>query len=134
MLNSVSIQGRLARDPELRKTQSGLSVCSISLAVERDFADKASGKREADFLNVVAWRNTADFIANYFLKGDMMVVCGRLQARSYTDRDGNKRTATEVLAESAYFCGSKPRRDESIAPPPYSDMPNNDGDEEELPF
>ena len=106
-MNVVAIQGRLTRDPELRKTQSDVSVVNFSLAVERDFKDKESGTRQADFFDVTAWRYTADFVSSYFHKGDMALVCGRLQNNKYTDKDGNNRVKTEIQAENVYFCGPR---------------------------
>lgn len=106
MLNSVKLMGRLVADPELRQTQSGIPVCSIRIAVDRDFLN--SGTRETDFFNVVAWRSTAEFISRYFSKGRMIVVDGRLQTRPWTDRDGNKRVSVETVAENVYFGDSKP--------------------------
>ena len=107
MLNHIVIMGRLARDPELRRTQSGVPVASFRLAVDRDFKDKNTGERGTDWIDVVAWRATAEFISRYFTKGRMAVVEGRLQIRPYTDRDGNKRTAAEVVAENFYFGDSR---------------------------
>ena len=107
MLNRIAIQGRLVRDPELRRTESGTAVASFTLAVDRDFADKSSGKKEVDFIDCVAWRNTGEFVSKYFTKGSMAVVTGRLQIRNYTDKDGNKRRAAEVVAERVYFGDSK---------------------------
>lgn len=107
MLNEVNIQGRLCFEPELRHTQSGIPVCSCRIAVDRDYLD-ASGERGTDFLNVVAWRSTAEFISKHFAKGQMMVAKGRLQARTWTDREGNKREAVEVVADNVYFAGPKP--------------------------
>ena len=118
MLNHIVIMGRLARDPELRRTQSGVPVASFRLAVDRDFKDKNTGERGTDWIDVVAWRATGEFVSRYFTKGRMAVVEGRLQIRPYTDRDGNKRTAAEVVAENIYFGDS--RRDGesgSYAPP-----------------
>ena len=106
MLNKIFIMGRLTRDPELRRTQSGTAVTSFTLAVDRDFKSQ-SGEKETDFIDVVAWRSTAEFAAKYFTKGRMAVVEGRLQIRDYTDRDGNKRTAAEVVADNVYFGDSK---------------------------
>lgn len=106
MLNKIVIMGRLTRDPELRRTQSGVSVTSFSLAVERDFKNP-DGSRETDFIEVVAWRNTAEFASKYFSKGRMAVVEGRFQIRDWTDKEGNKRRSAEVLAESIYFGDSK---------------------------
>lgn len=107
MLNRVIVMGRLARDPELKHTQSGTAVVSFSIAVDRDFKDKNTGERTTDRINVVAWRATAEFVGRYFTKGRMVVVDGRLQTRDWTDKDGNKRYATEVVAESVYFGDSK---------------------------
>ena len=103
MLNHITIMGRLTRDPELRRTQSGTAVTSFSLAVDRDFKDKNTGEKTTDFIDCVAWRGTAEFVSRYFSKGRMAVVDGRLEIRDYTDRDGNKRRAAEVVAESVYF-------------------------------
>lgn len=107
MLNKIIIMGRLTIDPELRRTQSGTSVASFTLACERDFADKSTGQRACDFIDCVAWRGTAEFISSHFSKGRMAVVSGRLQIRDWTDRDGNKRKAAEIVAESVYFADSK---------------------------
>lgn len=106
-MNVVAIQGRLTRDPELRKTQSDVSVVNFSLAVERDFKDRESGERQADFFDVTAWRYTADFVSSYFHKGDMALVHGRLQNNRYTDREGNNRVKIEVQADNVYFCGPR---------------------------
>ena len=106
MLNRVIIMGRLTRDPELRRTQSGTAVTSFSLAVDRDFKSQ-SGEKETDFIDVVAWRSTAEFVAKYFTKGRMAVVEGRLQIRDWTDKDGNKRRTAEVVADNIYFGDSK---------------------------
>ena len=107
MLNKIFIMGRLTRDPELRHTQTGTAVASFSLAVDRDFKDKSTGERGTDFINVVAWRQTGEFVSRYFTKGRMAVVEGRLQMRDWTDKDGNKRTAAEVVADNVYFGDSK---------------------------
>ncbi len=115
MLNSVSIMGRLVRDPELRRTQSGIAVTTMRVAVDRDFKSQ-DGTKQADFFDVVAWRGTAEFASRYFFKGRMIVVAGRLQTREWTDRDGNKRTSVEIVADSLYFGDSK------------RDNPNNNGD------
>ena len=117
MLNKIFIMGRLTRDPELRRTQSGIAVTSFSLAVDRDYKTQA-GERETDFIDVVAWRSTAEFVSKYFTKGRMAVVEGRLQIRDWTDKDGNKRRSAEVVADSVYFGDSK--RDSTGAPPPAS--------------
>ena len=107
MLNHITIMGRLVRDPEMRKTGSGISVANFTLAVDRDFSGKDGGEKETDFIDCVAWRNTADFISKYFSKGKMAVVSGRLQIRSWTDKDGNKRKSAEVQADNVYFGESK---------------------------
>lgn len=109
MLNKIIIMGRMTRDPELRKTQSGLSVASFTIAVDRDFS--AGGEKQTDFINVQAWRNTADFVCKYFTKGSMAVVSGRLEIENYTDKNGEKRSAARVLAESVYFGESKGNSD-----------------------
>ena len=106
MLNKIFIMGRLTRDPELRRTQSGTPVTSFSLAVDRDFKSQ-SGEKETDFIDVVAWRSTAEFVAKYFTKGRMAVVEGRLQIRDWQDRDGNKRRSAEVIADNVYFGDSR---------------------------
>ena len=107
MLNHITIMGRLVADPELRTTPQGVTVATMRLAVDRDFKNKQTGERETDFINVVAWRQTAEFVSRFFTKGRMAVVEGRLQIRPYTDRDGNKRTAAEVVAENIYFGDSR---------------------------
>ena len=101
-LNRVVIMGRLTRDPELRRTGSGTAVTSFSLAVDRDFKSQ-SGEKETDFIDIVAWRNTAEFVSKYFTKGRMAVVEGRLQIRDWTDKDGGKRRSAEVVADNVYF-------------------------------
>lgn len=105
-LNKVILMGRLTRDPELRRTQQGTAVVSFSLAVDRDYKSKGAEK-ETDFIDIVAWRNTAEFVSKYFAKGRMAVVEGRLQVRTYTDKEGNNRRATEVVADNVYFGDSK---------------------------
>ena len=106
MLNKIIIMGRLTRDPELRRTGSGTAVTSFTLACDRDFKSQ-SGEKETDFIEVVAWKNTAEFVSKYFSKGRMAVVDGRLQIRDWTDKAGNKRTTAEVVADSVYFADSK---------------------------
>ena len=106
MLNKVVIMGRFTKDPELRRTGSGTAVTSFSLACDRDFKSQ-SGDKETDFIEVVAWKNTAEFVSKYFSKGRMAVVEGRLQIRDWTDKSGNKRTTAEVVAENVYFADSK---------------------------
>lgn len=115
MLNRVILMGRLTADPEHKQTPSGVSVTSFSIAVERNFADK-EGNRTTDFINIVAWRNTADFICKYFAKGRMIAIEGSIQTRRYEDQSGNKRTAFEVLAEQVYFADSKSGGAEGGAP------------------
>ena len=107
MLNHIVLMGRLTRDPELRHTQQGTAVASFTLACDRDFADKQSGERATDFIDIVAWRNTAEFVSKYFSKGRMAVVEGRLQIRDWTDKDNNKRRTAEVIADNVYFGDSK---------------------------
>lgn len=107
MLNQIIIMGRLTRDPELRRTGSGLAVASFNVAVERDFPNKDTGERDVDFIDCVAWRQTGEFVSKYFTKGRMIVVSGRLQIRSWTDKDGNKRKTAEIVAENCYFGDSK---------------------------
>ena len=106
MLNKVNLMGRLVADPELRRTQSGIPVCSFRIAVDRNFLN--SGTRETDFFDIVAWRSSAEFVSRYFTKGRMAVVDGRLQTRSWTDWEGKNRVNVEVVAESVYFGDSKP--------------------------
>lgn len=105
MLNTIIIQGRIVRDPELRRTGSGIAVASFTVAVDRDFAQ--DGKKETDFIDCVAWRQTGEFVSKYFRKGSMIVVKGRLQIRSWTDKDGNKRKTAEVVADNCYFGSTK---------------------------
>lgn len=107
MLNHIALAGRLARDPELRHTQGGAAVASFTLAVDRDFKDKATGERVTDWIDCVAWKSTAEFVSRYFSKGSMAIVDGRLQIRDWTDRDGNKRRSAEVVADHVYFGGIK---------------------------
>ncbi len=107
MLNHIVLMGRLTRDPELRRTGSGIAVASFSIAVDRDFGSRESGERETDFIDIVAWRQTAEFVSKYFTKGRMAVVSGRLQIRNWNDKDGNKRRSAEVVADNVYFGDSK---------------------------
>lgn len=107
MLNRIILMGRLARDPELRHTQTGTPVASFRLAVDRDFKDRTTGEKATDWIDVVAWRQTAEFVSRYFTKGRLAVVEGRLQMRDWTDKDGNKRTSAEVVADNVYFGDSK---------------------------
>lgn len=121
MLNHITLMGRLTRDPELRRTGSGVAVTSFTLAVDRDIANKESGEREADFIDCVAWRATGEFVDKYFSKGRMAVVSGRLQIRSWTDKEGNKRRTAEVVADSVYFGDS---RKEDGGTQPTQSLPN----------
>ena len=107
MLNHITLMGRLVRDPELRRTGSGVAVASFRIAVDRDYAPKDGGERKADFIDCVAWRQTGEFISKYFTKGRMIVVDGRLEMRDWTDKDGNKRISAEVNVANAYFGDSK---------------------------
>ena len=107
MLNHITIMGRLTRDPELRRTGSGVAVASFTVAVDRDFGGRDGGEKETDFIDCVAWRQTGEFVSKYFTKGRMIVVSGRLQIRSWTDKDGNKRRTAEVVADNVYFGESR---------------------------
>lgn len=111
MLNHITLMGRLTRDPELRRTGSGIAVASFTLAVDRDFSGKDGGEKETDFIDCVAWRQTGEFASKYFTKGRMAVVSGRLQIRSWTDKDGNKRRTAEVVVDNMYFGDSKKESD-----------------------
>ena len=136
MLNRIILMGRLTRDPELRRTGSGTAVTSFSLAVDRDFKSQ-SGEKETDFIDIVAWRNTAEFVSKYFTKGRMAVVEGRLQLRDWKDKDGNSRRSAEVVAEHVYFGDSKQRSesDTASAPPASGDFREvPEGEEGDLPF
>ena len=129
MLNHIVVMGRLTRDPELRRTGSGIAVTSFTVAVDRDFSNKESGERETDFIDCVAWRSTGEFVSKYFTKGSMAVVSGRLQIRSWNDKDGNKRRSAEVVADTVYFGDSKRSGDQQrsgsydSAPAPYGSAP-----------
>ena len=123
MLNHITLMGRLVRDPELRYTQSQTPVASFRIAVDRDYSGRDGGERQADFIDIVAWRQTAEFVNKYFQKGRMIVVSGRLQMRDWTDRDNNKRTSAEVVADNVYFGDS--RRDGDSG---RSDSYSNRGD------
>ena len=130
MLNHIVVMGRLTRDPELRRTGSGIAVTSFSVAVDRDFGPKDGGERETDFIDCVAWRSTGEFVSKYFTKGSMAVVSGRLQIRSWTDKDGNKRRTAEIVADNVYFGDSKRSSDQqhsgsygSATAPTYGSAP-----------
>lgn len=132
MLNRIVIMGRLTRDPNMRKTDSGIACASFSLAVERDYKNQY-GEKETDFIDCTAWRHTAEFVSQYLTKGRMAVVSGRLQLRDYTSRDGTKRRAAEVQVENVYFADSRPagRIDTSTDYDSYDESEDTDG---ELPF
>lgn len=141
MLNKIIVMGRLTRDPDLRRTQSGTPVASFTLAVERDFKDQQTGERGTDFIDIVAWRQTGEFVSRYFTKGRMAVVEGRLQGRSWTDKDGNTRRTLEVVADNVYFGDAK--REEAAGthahtdtyttekPDAFAELKDDDG---EMPF
>lgn len=144
MLNKIFLMGRLTRDPEMRHTQNGTAVASFSIAVDRDFKDKQSGEKVTDFVDIVAWRSTAEFVDKYFSKGRMAVVEGRLQIRDWTDKDGNKRRSADVVADSIYFGDSKRDGDSggtyhssgrssgvNVSASDFTDLGDDDG---ELPF
>lgn len=148
MLNHITIMGRLTRDPELRRTGSGIAVTGFTLAVERDIKN-SDGEIDTDFIDCVAWRQTGEFVGKYFTKGRMAVVSGRLQIRGWTDKDGNKRRTTEVNADNVYFGDSKkePQNDPSSLAPylppaypaarnaaPSSDFAMLEDDDAQLPF
>ena len=147
MLNNVSIMGRLTADPELRHTANNFAVTSFTVAVNRSFV-RQGGERQTDFIDVVAWRNTAEFVSKYFTKGQMAAVTGRLQIRDWTDKDGNKRKSAEVVADNIYFTESKKSREASFSPVEVkddynasystpvesSDFAELDMDDGELPF
>ena len=145
MLNHITIMGRLTRDPELRRTGSGIAVTSFTVAVDRDFGSRESGERETDFIDCVAWRNTGEFVSKYFTKGSMAVVSGRLQIRGWTDKEGNKRRTAEVVADNVYFGESKRNGDGAAAAAPSygtyaapsapaSDFAMLDDNDAQLPF
>lgn len=132
MLNRIIVMGRMTRDPELRRTNSGTAVASFSLAVDRDFKPQ-SGEKETDFIDVVAWRNTAEFVSKYFSKGRMAVVEGRLQIRDWTDKEGNKRRSAEIVAGSVYFGDSKRDGVDTAQSEPQGDFSEIE-DDGNLPF
>ena len=160
MLNHIAIMGRLTRDPELRTTQSGVSVTSFTVAVDRDYSGQNGQQKETDFIDCVAWRGTGEFVSKYFIKGSMIVVSGRLQSRKWQDNQGNKRVSWEINADSVYFGESKKNQDAGgnaptqgggyyaqqgqyqggartatrppdVTPSPYEELDDDDG---ELPF
>lgn len=132
MLNTITIMGRMTRDPELRRTESGIAVASFTLACERDYAPQG-GEKETDFINVVCWRSTAEFVEKYFTKGRMAVVTGRLQIRGWTDKEGNKRRSAEILADHVYFGDAKRDGDAQESKSDFTEIPG-DEEHEKLPF
>ena len=122
MLNTITIMGRLTRDPELRHTQNNTPVAAFTLAVDRDFSGKDGAEKQTDFIDCVAWRGAGEFVSRYFAKGRMAVVAGRLQLRDWTDKDGNKRRSAEVIADRIYFGDSK--KDTSGQSAPYGAQPH----------
>ena len=147
MLNHIVIMGRLTRDPELRRTGTGVAVTSFTVAVDRDFGNRENGERETDFIDCVAWRQTGEFVSKYFAKGRMAVVSGRLQIRNWTDKEGNKRRTAEVVADNVYFGDSKREGDSgnaysapafggysAPAAAPASDFAMLDDNDAQLPF
>lgn len=147
MLNAVSLQGRLVRDPELRRTGSGKAVTSFTLACDRDFKNQQTGEKEVDFIDCVAFGPTAETVEKYFKKGQMAAATGRLQIRQYTDKNGQNRRIAEIIATGVYFCGSKEngyqasygadseyRATAYQAPAPAANFTELDGEDEQLPF
>jgi len=148
MLNHITIMGRLTRDPELRRTGTGTAVASFTVAVDRDFGGRDGGEKETDFIDCVAWRQTGEFVSKYFTKGSMIVVSGRLQIRSWNDKDGNKRRTAEVVADNVYFGEAKRSGDSGAAysapapsfggytapSAPASDFAMLEDDDAQLPF
>ena len=151
MLNRIVIMGRLTRDPEERRTGNGTAVTSFTLAVDRDFGSRDGGEKETDFIDCVAWRSTAEFVSKYFTKGRMAVVTGRLQIRTWTDKDGNKRRSAEVVADGVYFGDSKrdgdsgasrgggysapgAQQSDYASSAPHSDFATLEDEDAELPF
>ena len=147
MLNTVSLQGRMVRDPELRRTNSGKAVTSFTLACDRDFKNQQTGEKEVDFIECVAWGGTAEMAEKYFHKGQMAIATGRLQLRDWTDKNGQKRRTAEILVNSIYFCGSKESGTQTSsgadngystqayqAPAPAANFAEMDGEDEQLPF
>lgn len=147
MLNQISVQGRIVRDPELRRTASGKAVTSFTLACDRDFKNQQTGEKEVDFIECVAWGGTAEMVEKYFHKGQMAVATGRLQLRDWTDKNGQKRRTAEILVNNIYFCGSKESGTQASsgadngysapayqAPAPAANFAELDGADEQLPF
>lgn len=133
MLNKIMLQGRIVNDIDVKTTPGGASVCTFRIAVDRDFKNQ-NGQKETDFVTIVAWKNTAEFVYKYFGKGRMILLEGRLQMRNWTDKDGNKRTAAEVVAENVYFSDSKKDEDSYSAPATGGWTEMDGGNEDGLPF
>ena len=134
MLNKIDLMGRLTADPELRRTANGIEVASCAVACDRDIKDK-DGNRPTDFFDVVAWRGTAKFLCDYWRKGDMIAVSGRLQTRSWKDRDGNNRHSVEIVADNVYFCGKRGDSSNTYEERPVAEPVLTEADEDgELPF
>ena len=131
MLNSVCLMGRLVADPELRQTPSGVSVCSFRIAVDRTYQPKGQEK-QTDFINIVTWRGTAEFVSRYFRKGQLVAVQGSIQTSQYTDRDGNKRTTFDVVADNVFFAEKKAESGETKQGAGYDHSPDIQGDFEEI--
>ena len=147
MLNTITIAGRLVRDPELRRTNSGKAVTSFTLACDRDFKNQQTGEKEVDFLECVAWGGTAEIVEKYFRKGQMAIATGRLQLRDWTDKNGQKRRTAEIVVNNVYFCGSKENgaqpssgADSGYSTPAYqasvpaANFAELEGEDEQLPF
>ena len=137
MLNHITVMGRLTKDPEMRRTGSGVAVTSFTIACDRDIANKETGERDVDFLDCVAWRGAGEFVAKNFTKGRMIVVSGRLQVRNWTDKEGNKRRSAEVVADQVYFGDSKSSAtDNNVGhtPAPAQDFQQIDIPDAQLPF
>lgn len=136
MYNKVILMGRLVADPDLKQTPSGISVCSFSIAVDRSYSN--GGERQTDFIDIVAWRQTAEFVSKYFSKGKMIIVEGSIQARTYQDKNGNKRKAVEVVADNVQFGESKNSAGQAGTPPQYAQPPQQDFEQmpgdSDLPF
>lgn len=135
MLNHICIAGRLTKDPELRHAPNGAAVTSFTIAVDRDHKNQ-SGAKETDFIDVVAWRNTAEFVSKYFGKGRLAIVSGRLQIREWTDKEGNKRRNAEILADNIYFGDNKKETSggDSYSVQSEPQFVELDGDPDGLPF
>ena len=141
MLNHITIMGRLTRDPEMRRTASGIACVNFTLAVDRDYSGKDGGEKETDFIDCIAWRGTAEFVEKHFTKGRMAVASGRLQIRKWTDKEGNQRRNAEVNADNVYFGDSKRDAENTPAtgytapsPAPAPDFTMLDGEDDALPF